>query len=329
MFNNSIQLINQLVDEHVVPGAAAAFCVGTRWTNYVVGDRQWLPKPVPLTSGLTYDVASLTKVVVTLPIILQLFEVGRINLTDSIVKYLPECNYPEVTVTNLLTHTSGIEGYIPNRNQLNHDQLKDALLHQLHVGPNLNRRMVYADVNFILLGWIAQRILGAPIQTLAFERVFQPLQMNHATFTPRPEDCVATEQLANGEILQGQVDDPKAQVLGRECGSAGLFATMDDLIKFTDEMLHPNDRILQPATIANLFHDHTINGHLGRSYGWAFDHLKDDYLWQTGYTGTAIVLDRAADRAMILLTNRIHPKAPNETFIPRRNQIIASFLKDA
>ncbi|UQS86848.1 beta-lactamase family protein [Nicoliella spurrieriana] len=327
-FKRTVHLIHKLITEHIVPGAAYAFYDGQQWRDDIFGNRQWVPEVTPLTKGLTYDVASLTKVVATLPVILQLIEEDRLGLDDSISQYLPEWQFPAVRVSNLLTHTSGITGYIPHRDALNHAELTAALVHQLHVGPDLNHKMVYADVNFIFLGWIAERILGQPIQQLAVQRVFQPLMMNHSTFTPRQSDCVPTVRLANGTVLQGIVDDPKARVLGSQCGSAGLFSTISDLIKFTDEMLHPTGRILSRHTVNDLYHDHTANGELGRSYGWAFDHLKHPFIWQTGYTGTAIVIDPVVHHALILLTNRIHPAAPNEAFIPRRNQIIDTFLTE-
>ncbi|MEJ6400348.1 serine hydrolase domain-containing protein [Nicoliella lavandulae] len=325
-FERSKMLIRQMVTDQVVPGASDAFFDGANWQVEQLGQRQVVPSQLPLTAGLTYDVASLTKVVATLPVILQLIEQGQLGLQDSVSEYLPEFDGPAVKIFNLLTHTSGIEGYIPNRNQLDKPTLVNALLTQLHVGPNLNRKMVYADVNFIYLGWIASRILGQPIQDLAIERVFKPLNMTGATFTPDPVNCVPTEMTAHG-LLQGQVDDPKAQILGRDCGSAGLFATMADLIKFSNEMMQPTGKILSTNTIHALMADHTINGHLGRSYGWAFDHCQHDFIWQTGYTGTAMVLSPLTHTAMILLTNRIHPTAPNETFIPKRNQIINAFLQ--
>ncbi|MHA8138321.1 serine hydrolase domain-containing protein [Lactobacillaceae bacterium Scapto_B20] len=316
--------IQKMVTDGIAPGASYAFFSAGEWQTETIGIRKYNPEEF-LVPGLTYDVASLTKVIATLPVILQLIEAGRLGLNDSVSDYLSEWHDSKVKIYHLLTHTSGIEGYIPNRDRLDKVALKHALLTQLHVGDNIDRKMVYADVNFIFLGWIAEKLLGDSVQNLAVERVFKPLNMAHATFTPQSADCVPT-RISSGEVIQGLVNDPKASVLGRDCGSAGLFATMADLIKFVNEMMHPEHLILKPAMIESLYRDHTINGQLGRSYGWAIDHLKSDFIWQTGYTGTAIVIEPSVDRAFILLSNRTYPKL-SESFIDTRNQIIKTFLE--
>ncbi|MHA8110852.1 serine hydrolase domain-containing protein [Lactobacillaceae bacterium Melli_B4] len=323
-FTRTMTAIQKMVDDGTVPGASYAFLDNGQWQTHTIGQRRLSPDEA-LVPGLIYDVASLTKVVATLPVILQLIEDGRLGLHDSISDYLPEWRDSQVQIYHLLTHTSGIEGYIPNRDQLSKPELTHALLTQMHVGPNIDRKMVYADINFIFLGWIAERLLGQPIQDLAVQRVFKPLAMNHSTFTPSPKDCVPTGILSDGKLRQGLVNDPKASVLGKDCGSAGLFTTLADLMRFTEEMLFPSGRILKPTTIHSLYRDHTLNGQLGRSYGWAFDHLKDDFIWQTGYTGMALVIDAVKERAFILLSNRTYPKL-SESFISRRNEVINTFL---
>lgn len=322
--------IKKLVTDGIVPGVNFAFIDGRKVHREIIGNLQVLPKTIPLTNEhLIYDMASLTKVVGTTMVILKLMENKQLNLSDSITKYLPKWQYPKVTIRNLITHTSGIEGYIPHRNELNHDELIHALL-KLHVGSGLNHEMHYADVNFIFLGLIAKAITHKPIQILIREMVLTPLEMINSGFYPDPVRCVPTTYSLQHGLLQGHVHDPKAQILGEDCGSAGLFSNMDDLIKFTKSIIFPTtNRVLSTTTVRNFYQDQTQH-HLGRSYGFErcyFD--SQPYIWQSGYTGTFIVIIPQSQQAFIFLSNRIHPVAPNEEYIKRRAPLIETYLKEA
>ncbi|MCK8623966.1 beta-lactamase family protein [Apilactobacillus sp. M161] len=331
-FTHTLALINDLVENKIVPGVTYALINGTELKTGVVGDKQWLPETKPLLDdNQIYDLASLTKVIGTVPVILQLAEQGRLNVDDSISLYLPSWKYPLVTIRNLLTHTSGIDGYIKNRNQLNHDDLIKALLN-LHISDDINRKMNYSDTNFIFLGLIAKKITGTPIQRLIEERVLRPLGMLNSSFNPLDKNkCVPTEVTTNRVMLQGVVDDPKANILKYDCGSAGLFSSLSDLIKYVSWLIDPkNNGIISPNLVDELFEDQTVSGNLGRSFGWAIGKNKrgETYIWQGGYTGTFIVIKPKTKQAFIFLSNRIHPKAPNEKYMQCREKIIDSFLND-
>lgn len=327
-YSETVQSIEQLVKDQVVPGVNYAFIDEDGVQRYLIGDRQLLPVKQPLDDGhLIYDMASLTKVVGTTMVILKLAERGKLSLDDSISKYLPKWKFSEVTIRNLICHTSGIEGYIPNRDKLNHDELIDALL-GLHVGPGLNKEMHYADVNFIFLGLIAKQVTGESIHQLITEYVLKPLKMDNSSFHPNPDNCVPTVYDEHNGLLQGTVHDPKAQVLGDDCGSAGLFSNMDDLIKFVQSILNPSENpVLSEETLAGFYEDQT-GYDLGRTYGFErLDYEGMHYIWQSGFTGTFIVIIPEKKRAMIFLSNRVHPVSPNEEYIERRAPLIETYLK--
>ena len=149
--------LQRLLTDGIVPGVSYAFVDGDRVETGEMGQAAVVPHSEILRPGMVYDVASLTKVVGTLSVTLQLLAQGRLRLTDSLSDWLPAWQDRRVTVRHLLTHTSGIIGYIPNRNQLSAPDLTAALL-RLHVGPTFNRKMVYADVNYIFMGWILSLI---------------------------------------------------------------------------------------------------------------------------------------------------------------------------
>lgn len=125
-YERTIEMIKRLVVDGTVPGVSYAMLdlSSDQIMSGIYGNEALVPDVEPLRENQLYDVASLTKVVGTTNVILQLIEQGKLRLTDSISQYLPEWRYPQVTVRHLLTHTSGITGYIKNRNQLPKLELK-------------------------------------------------------------------------------------------------------------------------------------------------------------------------------------------------------------
>ncbi|ANZ63303.1 serine hydrolase [Secundilactobacillus paracollinoides] len=331
-YSKTIRDMHALVEEGVVPGISYAFIDDNTVQSGIYGAEQLLPGYEPLKENQYYDLASLTKVVGTVNVILQLVDEGRLALTDKVHGYLPEWTDTTVSVRHLITHTSGIAGYIPNRNKLPASQLHDALLN-LHVGPDFEQKMVYSDINFIFLGWIAEAITGTPIQQLIAQRVLEPLKMAHSTFSPTDAAmCVPTELSPTRGLIRGVVHDPKAFVLRERCGSAGLFATRDDLVTFEQAILSGHNSPLPDQFRQQIAKDQTPLGHQGRSFGWALLPVNDAHphqcIWHSGYTGTAIVLDLVTNQGLVFLSNRVHPDAPNKPFLARRNAVIATYLEE-
>ncbi|WP_203649725.1 serine hydrolase domain-containing protein [Secundilactobacillus yichangensis] len=330
MYEKTVEAIKQLVNDWTVPGVSYAFIDGQRVKTGLYGAEALVPGYEPLKPDQLYDVASLTKVVGTVNVIMQLLSAGKLSLTDTVHQFLPVWQDTRVTIRHLLTHTSGITGYIPHRDKLTASELHQALL-GLHVGEDFEQRMVYSDVNFIFLGWIAEAILGESIQTLITQMVLRPLEMNDSTFQPAdPTRCVPTEVSATRGPIRGVVHDPKAFVLRDHCGSAGLFSTLNDLVKFEQAMLFNRKLPMTQVQKADLLNDQTPLRHQWRSFGWALlqTSLPTPHrcIWHSGYTGTALVLDLTTNQGMVFLSNRVHPKAPNEPFLARRNAIINTYL---
>ncbi|USS93711.1 beta-lactamase family protein [Fructilactobacillus ixorae] len=329
-FEHTQALINQMITDQVVPGASYAFITGLNVEDGIAGAQQVAPTRVPLQPNQLYDMASLTKVMGTVPVIMQLVSKQQIGLDDSITTYLPEWKHPRVTVRHLLTHTADITGYIPNRDQLNLNQLRTALL-SLDVGPQLGKQMRYQDVNYIFLGWIAGVVAGLPIQPLIKHMVLEPLGLIDSTFHPDPRRTVPTtydsDTMTN---RQGVVHDPKAQVLGSDCGSAGLFSSLRDTERFAQWMLQltPPGKVYTPAMFTAMYADQTPMQDGSRSFGWRLATYQGHrYIWQGGYTGTLVMLVPERRSALVFLSNRVHPQV-HERFMDERNRMLASYLAE-
>lgn len=330
----TVKQLNAMVHDGIVPGISYLIFDGPEEIHQVRGLAQTRPFPEPLEDGMEYDLASLTKVVGTVPVVAMLLQAGKLSLTDPVRKYLPEFSDDRPTIRNLLTHTSGITGYIPHRNDLGPAELKQAYLTRLHVDSTLNRQIRYADVNFLYLGWIIEEVCQAPVQAVIMDRVLRPLGMTGATFNPVPDQSVPTEIQPGRGLIRGTVHDPKGFILGKHCGCAGLFATLDDLEIYGRALIESNLKgLLQPAMVDCFFQDQTpLVGRHSRSLGWKLLHSRaaDHHLVisHTGYTGTWLVLDRITDQGMVVLTNRVHPTAKNQAYLDRRDKIFATYLHE-
>lgn len=323
------EMIEQLVSEHVVPGASYALIDHDYVKKKVIGRAAWWPEPEPLRTGMLYDLASLTKVIGTTTAVMQLVEQGVLSVDESLHHFVPTWLDERVTLRDLLTHTAAISGYIPHRNQLPADQLLTALL-KLSVGPSFEQRDHYTDIGLIFIGLVLEVVYQQPVQTVIRQQVLTPLSMTTATFNPDPKDSVPTELTSNG-LLRGQVHDPKAAILKEHCGSAGLFASLDDVTTFSQWFLSNRDDVVSSQTRDLLQTDQTPNRRLGRSLGWNLlaastpDHLV---AFHTGYTGTILILDRVTSQGLVLLTNRVHPTATNQRFIAWRPRLYRTFLDE-
>ncbi|AKP66368.1 serine hydrolase domain-containing protein [Companilactobacillus ginsenosidimutans] len=317
-FEETDAQIRNLVNKQVVPGVSYGFIDGQSIETNYIGDKSWQPQKECLQGDELYDLASLTKIMGTVPLILKLMDEQKLKLHDPVDKYLPEFKDHRVEIFHLLTHTSGIDGYIPNRDQLNSDELIKALLN-LPVTGAFDKKVKYTDTGMILLGLIIEKIYKQPVQKAIEQQILDPWELQDTTFDPVESRCTPTYKV-NGQILTGIPNDPKARQLGQHCGSAGMFSNLADTMKFAKIMLTTK---YQP-----LYKNYT-NLTPGRSLGWD---IKPDetghILFHTGYTGHFIALDSKSQTAMVVLTNRVHPKEHNQIFLERRETILNSFLED-
>lgn len=329
-YPNTKALLEHYRKTQVFPGYSAAFLLpDNQVEKLVVGQAQLSPQVEDLRDGLYYDLASLTKVLVTTTLVLQLLENGKLDIDSSISTYFPQAKEPKVTLRHFITHTSGLEGYIPNRSSLSADQLVEALL-QLSCGPTFDKEVKYTDTGFVLLGKVLEKITQKSVADLFQENIANPLGLKQMTYGPLPaQACVPTEIIAPNKAIRGTVHDPKASVLGRHCGSAGLFASLEDVITYTRVFLKGGQNILKKSTVDSLLQDWTPSRNAGRSLGWDIQDFQGRrWLKHTGFTGTLIMWNLETQKAFILLTNRIHTLKDTAQYNQLRDQLILTFLEE-
>lgn len=276
----------------------------------------------PLLSDRTlFDTASLTKVIATAPAIMKLLEQGKIKLLDPLSRWFPEfegTDREEITILNLLTHSSGMNDVdIANNDPLNNLLEKVVLQNNVAMPGN---RFRYADINFILLGELVKRVSKTPLDRFCAENIYAPIGMAETTFLPHAEYYVIAPTTGHNKTLKaGVVQDMNAQRLGGVAGHAGLFSTASDLNRFANMILNGgkyngiqvfNERVITQMTSPYFY----SNGKIIRGLGWDIDSpfssprgnsFSDMSFGHTGYSGSSIWIDPEQDLYVILLTVRL------------------------
>ncbi len=273
-----------------------------------------------------YDLASLTKVVVTTTAAMILFDEGKLELDAPVSRYLPGFSGGDkdrVTVRQLLTHRSGL----PAGRQLWRLASTPSGARWAVVATPLacapGSCFIYSDLGADVLGWTVEAISGEPLDAFVQKRVFGPLGMTDTYFNPPDslEYRIAPTEIAppRGYPLRGEVHDENAYVLGGVAGHAGLFSTAADLSVFAQMMLNGGEyggvRFISDSTVA-LFTRRNGGDYAGGSRALGWDTADGDgssgiYLTpraygHTGFTGTSMWIDPDRNLFVILLTNRVH-----------------------
>ena len=298
-----IQKIEQQIEAGIYPGASFAYYRDGEWSDCYLGEAD--PEIGEQTcQGLVYDLASVSKVVGVGTVLTFLWKQGKIELDQSIKTYLPEADYPDINIRQLLTHSTDLDPFIINRDQLNAEELKEAMF---HLNRREKRAFLYSDVHFLLLGFLLENYFEKDLDQILQEKVFDPLKMKETQFGP-VSSAVPT---VRGQKA-GAVHDPKARLLGKHAGSAGLFSTIKDLKIFLEHYL-------QDDFADGLSQNFSDLSDKERSLAW---NLEGDWLDHTGYTGTFIMWNRKKQEAAIFLSNRTYEKDERAQWIIDRNQVM-------
>lgn len=302
------------------------------------GHLQWKSGPTPSPDSTLWDIASLTKVVGTTGAIMRLVESGKIELDAPLVRYLPRFTGPSkdrVTVRMLLNHTSGLRSYLPFFQLA---RTRDSAITLLY-GEPLRRKPgaspEYSDLNFLLLGLMAERVSGEPLERSVTRAVLDPAGLTHTVY--RPADSLRKRTAPTGRWrghpVCCEVNDQNAVRMGGAAGHAGLFSTGADLARFARMWLNhgaiDGRRVFTPAIIDTFLSPGQGKG--DRLLGWerpdpanrddsAYGHmLSQSSYGHTGWTGTLMWIDPEKNLFLILLTNRSYDPRVGRSIRALRN----------
>lgn len=272
-----------------------------------------------------YDLASLTKVVGTATAAMILYDEGRLDLEAPVSKYLPAFsggNRDDVTIRQLLTHTSGLPAGRDLRRLAENARHARSVVLATPLICRPGACQLYSDLGPNVLAFAIEEITGQGIDVFLEERVFTPLGMNDTHFRPAASerDRIAPTEVSSprGYPIRGEVHDENAWALGGVAGHAGLFSTAADLSLFAQMMLNGGTyngvRIVSDSAVAKF----TLRTAGTRALGWdtsdgegtAGVHMGERAYGHTGFTGTSLWIDPDRDLFVVLLSNRVHaPRA--------------------
>jgi serine-type D-Ala-D-Ala carboxypeptidase len=274
--------------------------------------------PIPAEPDSLFDLASLTKVVATLPLALLLHQRRQWSIDDPVSRWLPAAPSSPVTISDCLLHTAGLVPFRQYyRTSSDPAELKRAVMAELAnaaVGP-----VSYSDVGFMLLGWAVETCVGEPLAQIFAREIAGPLGMTSTGYLPKAQRqrIAATEangdQRAGSGLIWGEVHDGNAFALGGVSGHAGLFGTVADLGRFVAALLEPDHHpVLSGDTIALMSSRQAGMGPEARVLGWRvrpdqWGSWPEGTIWHTGFTGTSLLVAPALGVAVVLLTNAVHP----------------------
>jgi CubicO group peptidase (beta-lactamase class C family) len=305
------------------------------------GNKSVKPTLEPMTLDTIFDVASLTKVVVTTPSIMLLAESGALRLDDKAKRYLPNFTgggKESITLRQLLNHHSCLPADFDLSRQWFGQHAAFEELWKTNAACEPGKEFAYSDLNFIALGEIIRAVSDETLDAFAKERIFVPLDMSDTYFHPPArllKRIAPTESRRNtlnylkgqasqaslDEILRGEVHDPTAWRMDGVAGHAGLFSCAQDLAIYAQMLLnqgvHRGKRFLSPLTIKAMTSNQSpSDSSQVRGFGWdlnsSYSSPRGDIFLEgfghTGFTGTSLWIHPPTNTFIIILSNRVHPE---------------------
>ena len=331
-FARAFATLREAIGRHAFPGAALAVTHNGALIACAGSGRFTYDKLSPAVEADTiYDLASLTKVLVTTPLAMLLYERGQLRLDEPVAETLPEfvSLAPAeqqgwrwaVTIRMLLAHSSGLPAYekLFQRATSREELLRTAMATPLRAAPGA--RADYSDIGFILLGELLARKAGRSLDNWAQAEIVLPLGMMRTIFNPIPElrpQIPPTEDdvTFRGRVIQGEVNDENAFVMGGVAGHAGLFAPVTDIARFAECMLCGGAPIFREDTVKLFTRRERTPAGTTRALGWDTPSRPDsssgrffspESFGHLGFTGTSLWIDPERRLSVTLLTNRTWP----------------------
>jgi CubicO group peptidase (beta-lactamase class C family) len=297
------------------------------WTR-AVGTLTYDSGSAPARDDTIFDLASLTKVLATTPLVMRLVERGRFGLDDPLAQHLPSwraADRESVTIRDLLSHSSGLPAYAPYYQSIRGRTAIEAAISATTFEYSPRTASIYSDLGFMLLGFVLEDVASLESQFDAMRvqmqnpedlQFFPPDTWKRRTAPTRYSDH-------RGRVLVGEVDDENAWALGGAAGHAGLFGTaaaVGAYARHVMQVLSGRVGAFQPETVRTFVTRREAVPGSSRALGWdtmlptssCGTRMSPRAFGHTGFTGTSLWIDPVHDLYVVLLTNRVYPDASND-----------------
>ncbi|HEX9110831.1 MAG TPA: serine hydrolase domain-containing protein [Terriglobales bacterium] len=349
-FRAAFTLLGNAIAARAFPACSVAVTLrGELIAHRALGHFTYDPASPAVATDSIFDLASVSKAVATTTMAMILYERGLLDLEAPVTAIVPEFagddpRRGEVTLRQLLAHSSGLPAYekLYLRAKTRNELLQAAFTTELTAVPGT--RAEYSDIGFIIVGVALERLADESLDAFCQREIFGPLAMSHTTFNPPKAwrhripptanecgadtlvrvtaDTAATPAPSTfrGKVIQGEVQDENASVLGGVAGHAGVFSTAEDLARFAHTMLNGGYPILRPDTVKLFTRRESIPAGTSRTLGWdtpsapsqSGKYFSPSSFGHLGYTGTSLWIDPDRQLSITLLTNRTWPDCQNQ-----------------
>lgn len=347
------KLLSRAVAAGRFPGAAALWGkAGEKPSVCVEGQSETRSRRRRVVESTWFDLASLTKPLVTTTLTLAAFRSGVLSPTTrvgSILKQSDGSPIGDLEVRYLLTHASGLPAWLPFYALAEGRRENVAsVLPRIPVDAPQGSRVVYSCVGFIVLGMMLEAVASAHLEDLFRVEILVPAKLeDDLGFNPDP----AVRDVAGGAgrpaaedrlvhdlgldpkwiptVAPGSADDGNARFFGGVAGNAGLFGTVRGVYRLTSEYLGRGAVVLRPDEIGPAVESQTPGLEQERGYGWqiatsrgcsAGPALPASAFGHTGFTGVSVWAEPVGGWVWVLLTNRNHPEQRGVDLHPLRRR---------
>ena len=328
-FDGARRVLEHAIAERAFP--AAVIEVGNTgqilW-RHAFGRLTYDDGAAPAADDTIFDLASLTKVVSTTPLVMQQFERGVLALDDPVSGHLAEWRGDErasVTLRDLLAHCSGLPAWRPYFKDHDGQEMYERAISEEPLEYEPRTRSIYSDLGFILLGFIVhgrmpltERFALMLSQMGIVEEIqFNPPALWRARIAPTEQDPW------RGRLLVGEVHDENAAALGGIAGHSGLFGTaaaVGSYARHVLQILDGRSGVFRRSTVEEFVTRRADIPGSSRALGWdtmlptssCGTKMSPRAFGHTGYAGTSLWIDPEKNVYVVLLTNRVHPTRTNE-----------------
>lgn len=290
-----------------------------------------------LDADTSFDLASITKILATTTILMRAVDQGLVEVTEPVARFLPDWKSPDkadLTLEDLLRHESGLEEWRPFYITCKSVSEVHKKIAALPLKYPARSGFHYSDLNFITLGEVVSRIYTSDLATIFAREVVSQFGLTSTQFARPKSGSVAATSIGDSierkmvstktpyaipevaeefdawrtQVLEGEINDGNSfHCFGGVAGHAGLFSTLNDLIRYSRGLMdsHNGDGPINPATLAN-FAAPRLEAAQGlgfRRYPMRSEEIAIGHL---GFTGTGIAINLAHGSALIYLSNRLH-----------------------
>ena len=293
-----------------------------------------------------YDLSSLTKVIFTQQALMEAFDKGKWSLNSKVGTYLPDFPHAEITLIELLTHTSGLPWWLPLFKEVPLDKTwleKRIWLYEQLKKTEMNKtgKAIYSDIGILVLGFVLEKMLQKNVLEIwnDFKSRYYPnttldFHVENKTTLPVKQFAPTEDCVWRKKTMRAEVHDENTWALGGISTHSGLFGSIEDVSAFglnVRSQLQGIARYQVRQKTAQLFAARAIPVEMG---DWAMGYMMPTLegascgphfsilsIGHTGFTGTSFWYDPRHDLLVLILSNRIQYGRENKSFIQLRPKI--------